>query len=212
MLQKPIGETKQSLMNHVNGIQTSGRTALGPAVLTAIALASQGEKGSTVVVCTDGLANEGLGAFNHVQNPAQMAKVDEFYEQIGQLAKNAGVTVNIVSIEGDECNIDSLSKVAELSGGNVDRVNPRTLTKNFASMLRVPVIATQVTTKVKIHKGLEFRNELPANLSADRTLLAKDQGNVTEESMFTFEYTLKPLHELVEMDDIDMTQIKSFPF
>ena len=71
-----------------------------------------------------------------------MASIDEFYERVGQLAKSAGVTVNIVSIEGDECNIDSLSKLAELTGGNVDRVNPTTLTKNIAATLSVPVIAT----------------------------------------------------------------------
>ena len=38
------------------------QTALGPAVLTSIAMASQGCKGSSVVICTDGLANKGLGS------------------------------------------------------------------------------------------------------------------------------------------------------
>jgi hypothetical protein len=41
------------------------------------------------------------------------------------------VTVNIVSISGDECNLESLSKLAELTGGNVERVDPVDLTKNF---------------------------------------------------------------------------------
>lgn len=49
-------------------------------------------------------------------------------------------------------------------------------------------------------------------MNGERTLLAKELGNVTSESLFTFEYTLKPLKELLEMDDIDMTKIKSFPF
>jgi len=43
----------------------------------------------------------------------------------------------------------------------VERVNPTTLTKNFANMLSKPVIASNVVTKVKLHKGLTFRNELP---------------------------------------------------
>jgi hypothetical protein len=67
------------------------------------------------------------------------------------------------------------------------------------------VIATNVMTKVKIHKGLQFRNEQEVNLNEDRTLLVKELGNVTEESEFTFEYTLKPLNILVEMDDLDLT-------
>ena len=37
-------------------------------------------------------------------------------------------------------------------------------------------------------------------------------GNVTDESIFTFEYTIKTIMELVELVDIDMTQIKEFPF
>jgi len=42
---------------------------------------------------------------------------------MGQYAKEKGVTVNIVSIIGAECNLNSLSKMSELSGGNVERYN-----------------------------------------------------------------------------------------
>jgi hypothetical protein len=53
------------------------------------------------------------------------------------------VTVSIISIEGgDECNIDTLSKIAEMTGGNVERVNPTKLTENFANILEKPLIAT----------------------------------------------------------------------
>ena len=66
--------------------------------------------------------------------------------------------------------------------------------------------------KVKLHKGLEFRNEDPVNLSEDKTLMARELGNVTEETEITFEYRLKTIKELVKMEDIDLTKIKSFPF
>jgi hypothetical protein len=45
-------------------LEETGPTALGPAIVTAIALAGEGAPGSTVIVCTDGLANVGLGAFD----------------------------------------------------------------------------------------------------------------------------------------------------
>ena len=141
-----------------------------------------------------------------------MAQADAFYEQVGQLAQAAGVTIDIVSIEGDECNIDSLSKLAELTGGAVERVNPSTLTKEFASLLQMPVIATNVEARVKIHKGLRFRNELDKDVSGDKTTLTRKFGNVTAESVFTFEYGLKPISELLEMEDIDLGQITNFPF
>lgn len=69
-----------------------------------------------------------------------------------------------------------------------------------------------MVAKVKLHKGLEFRNEDPANLSEDKTLMARELGNVTEETEITFEYRLKTIKELVKMEDIDLTKIKSFPF
>lgn len=120
--------------------------------------------------------------------------------------------MSIISIEGDECNIDTLSKIAELTGGQVERVNPTSLTQNFANILALPVIATNVVTKVKLHKGLEFRNEDPANLSEDKSIMVRQLGNVTEETEITFEYRLKPIKDLVKMEDIDLTNMQSFPF
>ena len=55
-------------------------------------------------------------------------------------------------------------------------------------MLAIPVVATKVEAKVKLHKGLQFRNELATDLSEDKTLLVRKFGNTTAESMFTFEY------------------------
>jgi hypothetical protein len=49
-------------------------------------------------------------------------------------------------------------------------------------------------------------------MSDDRTLLIKDMGNVNDENIFTFEYTIKTVLELLEMDDIDISVIKEFPF
>ena len=50
-----------------------------------------------------------------------MKQADAFYESVGQIAQTAGVTIDIVSIEGDECNIDSLSMLAEMTGGVVKK-------------------------------------------------------------------------------------------
>ena len=79
-------------------------------------------------------------------------------------------------------------------------------------MLSVPVIATNVDAKVKLHKGLQFRNELPQDLSEDKTMLARRFGNATAETIFTFEYGMKPISQLLDMNDLDMTKITHFPF
>ena len=54
-------------------------------------------------------------------------------------------------------------------------------------------VATNVEAKVKLHKGLQFRNEIDTDLSADKSLLARRFGNTTAETVFTFEYGMKPL-------------------
>ena len=79
-------------------------------------------------------------------------------------------------------------------------------------MLSMPVLATTVEAKVKLHKGLQFRNELATDLSEDKSLLARRFGNTTAETVFMFEYGMKPISELLEMEDVDMTAITHFPF
>jgi hypothetical protein len=41
-----------------------------------------------------------------------------------------------------------------MTGGNVERVDPVSLSKNSGDLLSAPIIATNVVTKVKLHKGL----------------------------------------------------------
>jgi hypothetical protein len=168
-------------------------------------MAAEGAPGSQVVLCTDGLANIGIGNFDDAKTPDEIAKVREFYERAGQYAKSKGLTINIVSIIADECDLETLSLLSELTGGEVQRVDPISLTKNFANILQLPIIATNVVAKIKLHKGLQFRNENTANLSEDMSLLIKDLGNVTEETEITIEYTLKKISQLLEMEDLDLT-------
>ena len=82
-LSKTIKDTKKFLTDRLMSLEQTGPTALGPAVLTSIALAAEGGAGSSVIVCTDGLANVGIGNFDEVFDEEQHQKIDEFYERIG---------------------------------------------------------------------------------------------------------------------------------
>ena len=44
-------------------------------------------------------------------------------------------------------------------------------------------------------------------MSPDKTTLTKKLGNVTKGGAFTFEYGLKPIKELLKMEDVDMAKI-----
>ena len=70
-LSKTIKDTKKFLTDRLMSLEETGPTALGPAVLTSIALAAEGGAGSSVIVCTDGLANVGIGNFDEVFDEEQ---------------------------------------------------------------------------------------------------------------------------------------------
>ena len=89
------------------------------------------------------MANVGIGKLsNHCQQTQDSAS--QFYFEMGQYAKEKGVTVNIVSIIGGECNLQVLSKVSELSGGNVERYNSEDLQNNIVNIVSKPLIASNV--------------------------------------------------------------------
>jgi hypothetical protein len=63
--------------------------------------------------------------------------------------------------------------------------------------------------KVRLHKGIEFRNEDDEKLlNETKTVLTKDIGNVTRDTEVTFEYRLKKVKELIKMEDIDLEKLK----
>ena len=186
MMGKAIGDTHENLLKRVKKMTTAGSTALGPGVSISMAMAAKGTPGSQVVICTDGAANCGVGSVGYYGE----SNADEFYDKAGQFAQNHGLTINVVSIIGADCYLDKLSKLAELTGGTVERVDPMNLGDNFKEIFALKSIATNVEIKIKLHKALMFRNEQKDNLRDDGTLLVRKLGNVNEDTEITFEYTL----------------------
>ena len=205
----PISQTKSRLSDKVWSLSENGATALGPALLASIALASHGKAGSKVIICTDGIANVGVGSINDPKDPVELTKAREFFSMAGQVAKEKGVSVSVITIEGEECSVERLAEVAEFTGGDVLRVNPLEITNEFANILSKPVIATHVSAVVKLHRGLMFRNE--GEGLVDPSTLKKELGNVNEDTEFTFEYSVRPSEELQALG-VDPTSKQILPF
>ena len=73
-------------------LEEGGATALGPAILIALSMASQ-HPGSKVILCTDGKSNEGVGK---VENLVQSdPEPDEFYESVAESANYKGWVVSV---------------------------------------------------------------------------------------------------------------------
>eukprot|EP00003_Mantamonas_plastica_P023212 TRINITY_DN4124_c0_g2_i1.p1 TRINITY_DN4124_c0_g2~~TRINITY_DN4124_c0_g2_i1.p1 ORF type:complete len:374 (-),score=127.39 TRINITY_DN4124_c0_g2_i1:52-1173(-) len=121
-----------------------------------------------------------------VQNAEENDTLGEFYQTVGEEAQAAGVTVNLVSIASDGCNIENLGQVTELTSGTVDIVDPVHLKDNFANIMSEPVIATSCHLTFIVHSGMTIVNQ--ENVDGNKAFL--NVGNVTESSDITFEYTI----------------------
>jgi hypothetical protein len=81
-----------SIFNHVfssSRLEEGGSTALGPATLVATTMAAQ-HPGSKVVLCTDGLANIGLGRLDNLHTEELEERAQEFYDEVSTLAVDKG--------------------------------------------------------------------------------------------------------------------------
>ena len=72
----------------INSLTEGGQTALGPALMLSVAMAAQ-KVGSKVIVCTDGLANVGLGRLD-VEDDEHYDKASVFYEYVGHYGRDSG--------------------------------------------------------------------------------------------------------------------------
>jgi hypothetical protein len=131
-----------------------------------------------IVLCTDGLANVGLGNLDS-EAPADLEQASAFYHNIGLIAKERGIVMSVITIKGEGCKMEFLGKIADVTNGNVTRVNPSEISNDFASILKDEVVATKVTLKMRLHKGLKFRNEIESELKDDCSLCEKILGNAT---------------------------------
>jgi len=155
------------LAERVKALEETGPTALGPALVAAIDLANRrsGGKGAArIVLCTDGLSNVGLGSIEDysLMSEAQQEEVDGFYTSLGATAREAGVAVSVVSIEGASCRLENIGAVADATGGSVDIVNPLRLTDTFATMVKENTLATNASVTVFAGKHAVLYDAAPA--------------------------------------------------
>jgi hypothetical protein len=83
---KGISLSHSAIQNKINHLRTEGSTALGPALVFSIGFSSK-KPGSSIILCTDGAANIGLGSIETNNGPESQ----KFYDDIADYAKNKGI-------------------------------------------------------------------------------------------------------------------------
>jgi len=171
-IDRPVSAVFDALAEQVIYMEERGCTALGPALLTALTIAKR-KRGSYVVLCTDGMANQGIGSLENLyqeidKDETQKSAVELLYERFGNTAKEDGVTVSVIGIKGADCSLKNLGVVADLSGGAVDLADPSNL--DFAGAIEEPILATRVQVTVRVVPAFVFEN--------GKSALSADVGNV----------------------------------
>lgn len=188
-----VKDSKKNLLEIIRKLDISGQTALGPGLLVSIGLASL-TAGSSVILCTDGIANVGLGLLDGLEDTSASL----FYQQAAETAISKGVNVSVLSIKGSNTSLEHIAKVASLTSGYNDIVDPLNLNSNFNFILQNQMVATEVSIKYYLHKSLRFLNE--NNVSGLTAI--REVGNVTQESVITFEYNVGDLVEAKKLKEI----------
>ncbi|XP_054455473.1 circularly permutated Ras protein 1-like [Anoplopoma fimbria] len=177
----PLSQTKDYLQRQVMGLSDGGFTALGPAALLTITIASR-QPGSNVIICTDGKANTGLGNLE-VEDDDTLLSSAIFYQDLGDYAANQGVTVSVLSIEGTDCRLDELGRLADRTGGKVVIASPKSLHTEFEQIIENRMIATHCTVMLLLPKSLCTRGEKEAGHKGTREV-----GNVAPDTEITFQF------------------------
>ena len=199
-LRSSARDAESALLKRLWDLEENGATALGPALLLGIAIAGAAP-GSSVILCTDGLANQGLGSLEGKEK-----EMTAFYTECAEQAVLKGVTVSVISLIGAEARLEQLSVLAEKTSGSTDRVDPRRLANQLDAIVGgPPIVAYGAMAMVLIHRGLRFRGEMDDE-QEQRFWVVKDLGNVTAQSECTVSYAFRPKEE------VDLSGVREIPF
>jgi len=195
-LKTPIEKNKKDLSDLIFLLEEKGETALGPALLVSIGLAGM-QRGSNVILCTDGAANVGVGTLEDLTTQDKLDAAQVFYQNAAFQAKQRGVTVSIISMKGTNVAMELLAQVALQTNGFNDIVDPTNLTQNFNFILQNPIVATNVRVKMFLHRALKFRHQENVKDST----CTREIGNASKETTITFEYKVKSPKEVTKLTD-----------
>jgi len=146
---EPVADVAERLRVTVAALKPCGNTALGPALAVGVGLAS-GRPGSKIVLCTDGLANNGVGAIRSRNQEVP------FYGDIARRAAEEGTCISVITMEGEDCSMENLGTCADLTGGRVEMVDLRALSTKVGALLANPVVCSGLEVTVIAGAGVTF--------------------------------------------------------
>jgi len=136
------------------------------------------------------------------------------------LCKLWGITANVIGIRGDNLNFNVIGKLADITQGDTDVVDPLKIVENFSSIVDSKLVATNVVVKLFLDKVFQFPKDdnwtTPDPVGELLQLHAtRNFGNAFEDTEVTVEFLQKEDAELLKVLDLinEDPNVKNFsPF
>jgi hypothetical protein len=190
-----IGENADRVKKHVQALRDQGGTALGPAVAMGYVIAKHRDVGR-VVLLTDGLANEGIGALEGYQ----VTPAAQFYEDLGKRFLEIGAAVDVVGIaSGAGMELKTLGLLPEATGGQMYYVTPNELDRSLAELSGSALLGRDVEVKLITPPGVRVKDASGVSRAVVEELRKKAEskiGVVGEDHELYFE--VEPEKEIKE--------------
>jgi len=184
-----VVDAAERLEMTIAGLRPSGNTALGPALTVGVGLASS-RPGSKIILCTDGMANNGVGA---IRNRNQLV---DFYSDIGRRAAEEGTCISVITMEGEDCSMENLGTCADLTGGQVEMVDLQALSSKVGSMLANATLGTNLEILIIATTEVSFGDKANVSKKGAANVISYTVGSATSRTDLTFK--LEGLTELTK--------------
>ena len=207
LIKAPIIKSHNEIIKALKATEENGATALGPAVLMSLSLLKNAKIGSRIFLCTDGMSNLGVG---NISQDKEAAK--GFYTKIGEMAKEKGIIINLITFQDSESEIEVLMAMVEKSGGEIIRVNPNAILDGFNDLLENEALASEVELRMNLNKCMTFRDQEEKDLINEGSTIIQKLGNVSKETETYYEVKFKKAMQLAEMKEINFDELKNLMF
>ncbi len=192
-----VGKNQDRLKKHVQTLRDQGGTALGPAVGMAYVIAKHRNVGR-VVLLTDGLANEGIGALEGYQ----VTPASKYYEDLGKMFMELGTAVDVVGIaSGAGMELQTLGLLPEATGGQMYYVTPNELDKSLSELAGASLLGRDVEVRLITPPGVRIKDASGVSRAVVDQLKKKNEskiGVVGEDHELYFE--VEPEKEIKESE------------
>ncbi len=152
-----VGEIGDKWIEIVQRLTSMDMTALGPAMVTCLALAKKlPAKEAKVVILTDGLANIGVG---RIENQPQ-GKAKEFYTHIGKEFKARSAVVEVMGVRdesgGNNVALDVIGVMTEITGGEMVFIESTEIAKFMSGASHKRFVARNTIIRVYTPPEIEI--------------------------------------------------------